>query len=73
MTNTDPPDELLTPGQAAALIGIDRDTLGAWARRKVLPFQRTRPGGHRRYKRKDVEALIRADDSAPATTGQAAS
>lgn len=60
VTNTESPDALLTPAQAAALIGISPDTLGQWARDGVLPSQRTRPGGHRRFRRSDVLALIQA-------------
>jgi excisionase family DNA binding protein len=73
VTNTETPDELLTPGQAAALIGITPDTLGDWARKGVLPFQRVRPGGHRRFRRSDVDALIKAAAEDSTTTPSRAS
>lgn len=58
VNNIDPPDELLTPRQAAALIGITADTIGDWAREGKLPAQRTSATGHRRFRRSDVEAYI---------------
>lgn len=59
MPETDPPpDELLTPQRAAALLGVTPDTIRKWANEDVLPSQRVRPGSHRRFKRSDVEALI---------------
>ena len=63
MTDLDP-EALLSPRDAAALIGIRADTLSRWAREGVLPSQLTRPGGHRRFKRRDVEALIQTGDEA---------
>lgn len=64
MTTPDPA-ELLQPHDAAALLGVTADTLRRYANEGVLPSQRVRPGGHRRFRRSDVEALIAAG-SAPA-------
>ena len=59
MNTPDPPaDEWLTPRQAAALIGVTADTVRKWANDGILPSQRTRPGGHRRFLRSDVDALV---------------
>lgn len=65
MDTTDPPnaDEWLTPRQAAALVGITPDTIRKWANDGVLPTQRVRAGSHRRFRRSDVEALIRAGNA----------
>lgn len=48
--------ELLTPGQAAARLGVSPKTLGRWAKAGTLTMART-PGGHRRYPSDAVEAL----------------
>ena len=58
MTNPALPDELLTPQHAAARLGITADTIRRWANDGVLPSVRTRPGGHRRVRRADIEQLI---------------
>src|ERR1700712_3700843 len=50
-------DELLTPGGVAALLFVDRKTVSRWAQMGKLPFIRT-PGGHRRYLRSDVMAVM---------------
>lgn len=55
MTDTDH----LGTGDAAALLGgVDPTTVARWADTGVLPFFRT-PGGHRRFRRADVERLAR--------------
>lgn len=60
-------DEWLAPRQVAALIGITPDTVRKWANDGILPTQRIRAGGHRRFRRSDVEALLRSgDESEPA-------
>lgn len=57
MTEDKDPNERLMPGQVAEILGVDTKTVGRWASRGLLSHVRT-PGGHRRYKRKDVEALM---------------
>lgn len=61
--------ELLTPGAVAAVLFVDPKTVTRWARAGKIDSIRT-PGGHRRYRRSDVEAL-RAGD--PVLGGGAAS
>lgn len=51
------PDKLLTPGQAAALIGVSAESIRRYAEAGTLPHTLT-PGGHRRYRRSDVLALV---------------
>lgn len=59
------PDELLPPAEAAALVGISRDTIKRWERAGRITSRRT-PHGHRRYRRGDVEALLTTPDEVPA-------
>jgi excisionase family DNA binding protein len=52
-----PVDDLLTPREVAGMLGVRTTTIGRWARIGTLtPVVRT-PGGHRRYRREDVEAF----------------
>ena len=53
---TAPATTLLAPGEAAKVIGIGSRTLAQWADAGRLSVVRT-PGGHRRYKAAEVEAL----------------
>lgn len=52
-----PADELLTPGEVAALFRVGLTTVARWADSGYLPSLRT-PGGHRRFRRADVDALL---------------
>jgi len=54
------PDDLLPIGEAARIWGVSVDTARRWADVKGVPHVRT-PTGHRRFRRRDVEALL-ADD-----------
>lgn len=54
------PDDLLTPSEVAALLGVDSKTVRRWAVRGWLPEGVRTLGGHRRYRRGDVEAAIEA-------------
>lgn len=66
MTDTNaPPDELLTPQRAAALLGITTDSIRRWANDGVLPSVRTRPDGrgHRRFRRSDIERLVQGTET----------
>jgi excisionase family DNA binding protein len=57
----DPPAEpgLLTSAEVAAKFGVKVKEVSRWARQDVLPSVRT-PGGHRRYREADVDALFEA-------------
>lgn len=50
-------DEILTPTEVAELLYVDRKTVGRWARKGKLPCITT-PGGHRRYRWKDIKPLV---------------
>ena len=49
-------------GEAAAELGVSLNTLRRWSDSGKLTCYRS-PGGHRRYRRGDVEALLRAEDA----------
>lgn len=49
-------EKLLTPAQAAAIIGVDPKTVSRWATAGKIASTRT-AGGHRRYKAVDVYAV----------------
>ena len=66
---TNPDDELLTPREVAELFGVRTTTIARWARDGRLTPLWT-PGGHRRYSRADVRALIAAEDRASARTAE---
>lgn len=53
-----PQPETLSPGEAARMLGVTRGTLVRWAKAGKIPSFRTL-GGHRRYSRADVEAVMR--------------
>ncbi len=50
-------DQLLTPAEVAAILFVDPKTVTRWARAGKLDAIRT-PGGHRRYLRSDVLAIM---------------
>lgn len=51
------PDALLPITEAAQILGLSVDTLRRYDRNGTLRAVRT-PGGHRRFRRSDVEALL---------------
>ena len=51
-------DKLLSITQAAAQLGVHPLTVRNWAEKGYLPFYRT-PGGHRRFKKQDLEAFLK--------------
>lgn len=53
-------DELLTPGEVARLFRVDPKTVTRWAKAGRIGSIRTL-GGHRRYRRAEVEALLRGE------------
>ncbi len=50
-------EDLMTPGEVAKAFGVYAKTVAAWADAGKLSYITT-PGGHRRYVRADVEALL---------------
>jgi len=66
MTIHPPPleDELLTPGEVARMFRVDPKTVTRWAKSGKLPARRT-IGGHRRYRRGDIAAIVALDEPVP--------
>ena len=52
-------EQLLRPGQVAALFQVSRRTVSDWARAGKLDAIIT-PGGHRRFRARQVRALLAA-------------
>jgi excisionase family DNA binding protein len=50
--------DLLKVTEAAAVLGVHPATLRDWSDRGVVPVVRT-PGNQRRYRRSDLDALLR--------------
>ncbi|RHA38692.1 BldC family transcriptional regulator [Cellulomonas rhizosphaerae] len=61
-TPTSEPEPLLTPGEVAHLFRVDPKTVTRWAQAGKLPCLRTL-GGHRRFRDRDVRALIASTTS----------
>lgn len=57
---TGPQSPLLTPAEVAFLFRADIKTVTRWAKNGKLASVRT-PGGHRRYFRAQVDALLRGE------------
>src|SRR5256712_2979649 len=60
MTPIQTEDEWLTLREAAELLGMHPATVRLWADRNELPSRRTN-GGHRRFRRSDIEARLHQD------------
>lgn len=56
--------DVLSPKQVAEIFGVDAGTVSEWAERGRLAYFRT-PGGHRRFRRDAVDALLATLDPAP--------
>jgi excisionase family DNA binding protein len=54
-------DEWVSLGEAAEILGVHPSTVRHWADSGDLPSQRT-PGGHRRFRRRDLEQWAGAGD-----------
>jgi len=50
-------DDLMTPGQVARAFNVDPKSVARWNTEGKLPAVRT-VGGHRRFRRSDVETLL---------------
>lgn len=53
--------EWINLGDAAEFVGVHPATMRAWADKGEIPSQRT-PGGHRRFRREDLEAWMEAQN-----------
>jgi len=62
MTDTNRGDDFLAPGEAARLLGVDTSTLRRWADDGKI-IARITEGGHRRFRRADVESLAKGGDA----------
>jgi excisionase family DNA binding protein len=62
-------DQLLTPGEVASLFRVDPKTVTRWAKQGRLGVVRTL-GGHRRYRREEVEAVLHGNSSSNTTTDE---
>ena len=51
-------EEFLTPGQVARILHVSPQTVNRWANEGRIPCTLTL-GGHRRFRRADVEAAVR--------------
>lgn len=68
-TQDSEPSEWVSLGQAAQIIGVHPATIRNWAERGELPFRRT-PGGHRRFRRADLEQWLASHRLTPPTEAQ---
>ncbi|MFB4273073.1 BldC family transcriptional regulator [Nonomuraea sp. GTA35] len=59
--------ELMTPAEVAQLFRVDPKTVTRWATAGRIGSVRT-PGGHRRYRRDDMQAVL-ATQTSPRTEG----
>jgi excisionase family DNA binding protein len=51
----------LSLSEASELLGVHPSTLRRWADAGTIPYTRT-PGGHRRFRRADLERILRAEE-----------
>lgn len=64
------PKDLLTLGEAARELSVAQSTLRKWADNGDIPIFRT-PGGHRRFRRNDLDAFQRGEGEQEAPHGRA--
>lgn len=60
---------LLSPGQVAAIFGVDPKTVTRWEKAGKIGSTRTM-GNHRRYKRSEVYALLNREDTVTVEEGE---
>jgi excisionase family DNA binding protein len=59
-------NEIITPGEAAKILGVSTDTVGRYLDLGIIEGHRT-PGGQRRVNRDSVESVIRTRVSSNVT------
>ncbi|WP_127784050.1 BldC family transcriptional regulator [Rhodococcus sp. X156] len=64
LVTTSRSERLLTPGEVATMFRVDPKTVTRWASAGRLGSIRT-PGGHRRFRESEVQALITALTTEP--------
>ncbi len=64
MTDIPPKSEWVSLREAADILGVHPATIRNWADKGELPMRRT-PGGHRRFRRDDLEAWLETRQSPP--------
>src|SRR5437660_11850062 len=70
MSSIETGEEWLSLRQVADMLGMHPATVRRWADRNELPSRRTN-GGHRRFRRTDIEARLRQDaERRPRPTAQ---
>ncbi|HYH52025.1 MAG TPA: BldC family transcriptional regulator [Acidimicrobiia bacterium] len=62
MTAAERNGELLTPAEVAEIFRVNAKTVSRWAQSGKLSVVRTL-GGHRRFRRTEIDAQLRAQDS----------
>lgn len=58
LTDREQATDLLTPSQVADLLGVDPKTVTRWAQAGKLPTAALTVGGHRRYRRSDLDQYL---------------
>jgi len=55
------PKELMTPSEVGKALRVDAKTVTRWAERGLIRSIKT-PGGHNRFYRTDVEAIVNGEN-----------
>jgi excisionase family DNA binding protein len=54
------PKELMTPSEVGEALRVDTKTVTRWAERGLL-FSIKTPGGHNRFRKADIEAIMNGE------------
>lgn len=52
-------EKFYRPNEVAEICKVSRETVGRWAREGTLHTAATTPGGHRRFSKEDVVAMLK--------------
>jgi len=63
-------EEWLTVKEAAAYLKVDRSTIYDWCERGLLAWYELRTGGGRRFRRRDLDALLERRGRSPSPDGR---